>query len=436
MAGHLFVSYSRTDRAYVERLTAHLAAAGFTVWSDHQVEPGEQFGPQIKQAIDTSVAVIPVLTPTSVESRWVIREIIYADERQRPMLPLVLAPCDPPLHLVGVQFESVVGGSMPGDRYIARLHALQGDGDGGPSPATPPPSARPPSPATPPSSATPPLPAISGDRVAAGADRSTTATDPTSTRPRRRRASKPVLLLLIGLATGLGLTLATTAAVVLADHPSPRPSDTHTPGQSANALPTAPTSTGTPTTGTTLVPPTLPSPDPAMAAFGQGWMHEATASCRLVSTDPRLEPNGLGTTGALSEFLCTTPSVPIAIVVGGAGVAFIEYGRSAQARDALQCGNQGTAVVNGMGGPPPGMRSTRVYLGGGSGGRVGYYCESTYTSIDSSSGQVTGVAIAISWTDATQPLAGHLQVWLPPVAMSTYTESIWTQLRDYWSAHT
>jgi hypothetical protein len=136
MAGSVFVSYSRSDRAYVERLAAHLEAAGLTVWWDNQMEAGVPFGSRIQRAIDECDVVIPVLTPAAAESRWVGREIAYADERGKPMLPLVLIPCTAPLVLAGLHLESVVGGQLPGVRFIDRLRVPSMD-DTAPVPGQP-----------------------------------------------------------------------------------------------------------------------------------------------------------------------------------------------------------------------------------------------------------------------------------------------------------
>src|SRR5262245_13081457 len=113
MAGHVFISYSRTDRAYVDKLAAHLTAAGIAGWYDYQVETGESFSLKIRKAIDSCAAFVAVLSPASVASRWVQREISYADEKRKPMYPLRRAASDTPMELAGLQREDVSDGRMP-----------------------------------------------------------------------------------------------------------------------------------------------------------------------------------------------------------------------------------------------------------------------------------------------------------------------------------
>jgi hypothetical protein len=126
MAGHVFISYNRVDRAYVQRLADHLAAAGVLVWYDRAIETGDSFSKLIQERIDGCVAFVPVLTPLSAASVWVQREIGYADEVRKPLLPLMLTDCRKPLQLVDVQHEDVTGGRMPDARYVQRLRALLG----------------------------------------------------------------------------------------------------------------------------------------------------------------------------------------------------------------------------------------------------------------------------------------------------------------------
>lgn len=124
MAGHVFVSYARADRAYVERLADHLESHGFTVWYDYQLVPGQHFSREIQHQIMTSSAVIVVLTPGSVESRWVEREISCADDASIPLLPLLLSACTTPLQLQGIHKVDVSAGGMPPGHFVEQLRQL------------------------------------------------------------------------------------------------------------------------------------------------------------------------------------------------------------------------------------------------------------------------------------------------------------------------
>ncbi|HZM84816.1 MAG TPA: toll/interleukin-1 receptor domain-containing protein [Candidatus Limnocylindrales bacterium] len=123
MAGRVFISYSRIDRGYVDRLAEFLSGAGISAWYDYEIETGEPFARRIQDEIDRCAVVVPVLTPAAASSPWVLRELGYADELRKPILPLLLATCRAPLVVSGLQHESVVGAVMPSKRFVERLRS-------------------------------------------------------------------------------------------------------------------------------------------------------------------------------------------------------------------------------------------------------------------------------------------------------------------------
>jgi hypothetical protein len=124
MGSHVFISHSREDDSYVRRLAGHLRGAGLPVWFDEAINVGDRFGAEIQQQIDHCFALIVVLTPAATASRWVIREISYADDLDKPLFPLLLATCVPPILLQGIQREDVSGGRLPSDRFVEGLRRL------------------------------------------------------------------------------------------------------------------------------------------------------------------------------------------------------------------------------------------------------------------------------------------------------------------------
>jgi TIR domain-containing protein len=121
MAGYVFVSYSRVDRAYVDQLAAHLAEAGISTWHDYDLEAGDEFAQAIESAIDECATFIVVLTPDSAKSKWVRREIARAIRLNKPTRPLLLKPCNPPVEVEGLQQEIVTDGRMPSERFVGGL---------------------------------------------------------------------------------------------------------------------------------------------------------------------------------------------------------------------------------------------------------------------------------------------------------------------------
>jgi formylglycine-generating enzyme required for sulfatase activity len=106
----IFISYSRRDLEFVERLAKDLRAAGLTVWYDlSNLEVGAHWGKEIQNAIQKSQYAIFVLSSHSVESEWVDREFIYADQLKLKIIPLLHEPCSLPLGMLNLQYIDMQG---------------------------------------------------------------------------------------------------------------------------------------------------------------------------------------------------------------------------------------------------------------------------------------------------------------------------------------
>jgi adenylate cyclase len=77
----IFISYSRQDKARVAPLVAALEAAGWSVWWDPEIAPGEEFDGLISRELDAARSLVVVWTAASVDSRWVRGEARDAADR-------------------------------------------------------------------------------------------------------------------------------------------------------------------------------------------------------------------------------------------------------------------------------------------------------------------------------------------------------------------
>lgn len=119
---HVFVSYASHDVEYVRRLLEHLEQARVPVWADRDIAYGAQWATVISQQIETSAAVIVVMTPEADASTWVAREINFAKRWQKPIFPLLLAG-EALRTLAGDGVVDVTDGELPGPDTIDRLRA-------------------------------------------------------------------------------------------------------------------------------------------------------------------------------------------------------------------------------------------------------------------------------------------------------------------------
>jgi hypothetical protein len=121
---HVFISYAREDQEYVDDLDRLLTSAGITTWVDRRrIGAGDRWDNTLREALDACSALVVVMTPTAEESRGVRREILYAEDESKPIVP-VLLDGKRFWYLAEIQYEDVRDGGMPGDEFIDRLRRL------------------------------------------------------------------------------------------------------------------------------------------------------------------------------------------------------------------------------------------------------------------------------------------------------------------------
>lgn len=144
MPGFVFISYSRTDADYVHRLAQFLREHGIDTWYDAALTTGRAFEQEIQDRIDVCAAFVVVLSRAAVGSKWVQRELSYADDHDRPILPLLRETCRLPLRLTNVQYDDVTRGGMPPAAFLDTVRDVVRDRPAGADhPGAAPPSAGP-----------------------------------------------------------------------------------------------------------------------------------------------------------------------------------------------------------------------------------------------------------------------------------------------------
>ena len=93
--GHVFISYSRKDRKNVDWIVRQLTAGGFEVWIDRRDIPGGvDWSDTITTAVTEAEFFILILSPDSIESREVMRELKIAFQSNVPIIPVRLRPVE------------------------------------------------------------------------------------------------------------------------------------------------------------------------------------------------------------------------------------------------------------------------------------------------------------------------------------------------------
>ena len=80
----VFISHASADDMFVAELRRRLEAQGVPVWVDSRnLRGGDELAPEIEQVITEAAHVVVVISPATVNSEWVSREVEKALEVQR-----------------------------------------------------------------------------------------------------------------------------------------------------------------------------------------------------------------------------------------------------------------------------------------------------------------------------------------------------------------
>src|SRR5690242_5061269 len=101
----IFISYSRRDSNFVDKLEAELQMYNFHTWVDRRkIENSQPWKKVLQDAIDQCDVFLVVLSPASVTSRQVRMECSYALRKGRSVIVLEYQPCsEVPIELSTIQ---------------------------------------------------------------------------------------------------------------------------------------------------------------------------------------------------------------------------------------------------------------------------------------------------------------------------------------------
>jgi hypothetical protein len=157
-SGHIFLSYSTTDRPFADDLLRRLESKNVRVWmAPRDVRPGSDYSESIQDAIETSAAVVALVSNEANRSRHVRAEIEIAFSCGKPLFPVRFSDITPAKGLalfLGLgHWTDLFGAGEAGnlDRLAAALN--QPPSRSGAAPAPPPPP--PPPPRSPPAAPPP-----------------------------------------------------------------------------------------------------------------------------------------------------------------------------------------------------------------------------------------------------------------------------------------
>ncbi|NPV67360.1 MAG: DUF4268 domain-containing protein [Anaerolineae bacterium] len=105
----VFISYSRKDAAFVNRLVGDLRARQVPIWLDRAaLTGGAEWLAAIENALEDATHLVLVMSPASNRSKFVRKEALYALEEGKNVIPIRIAPCKPPLLARDLQYIDFV----------------------------------------------------------------------------------------------------------------------------------------------------------------------------------------------------------------------------------------------------------------------------------------------------------------------------------------
>jgi len=113
----IFISYSRKDQDYVNKLVDALRKQELPWWLDNKIDYGDQWTREIEENLKKCQVFLLVMSPSSKESDWVQRELTFAQDLKKPIFPLLLAG-ERWFQVINIQMTDVQGGKLPPDNFF------------------------------------------------------------------------------------------------------------------------------------------------------------------------------------------------------------------------------------------------------------------------------------------------------------------------------
>jgi hypothetical protein len=120
----VFVSYSHADQAFVDKLLRSLKVLPVSVWVDKlEIRVGDSIIDKVASGLRDADALVIVLSPASVTSRWVAEELNAAfmrmmEGREVRVCPALMERCELPLFLAGRKYADFTGNYARGLRDL------------------------------------------------------------------------------------------------------------------------------------------------------------------------------------------------------------------------------------------------------------------------------------------------------------------------------
>ena len=116
---YVFISYARLDKDRVYEEIKRFNEAGFNVWYDEGITPGNEWSDEIARALSKCAVFVVMLTPTSAPREAVLNEISFALDEGKPFLAIYLEDTElsPGLRLRISRKQAILKYNMSEEEY-------------------------------------------------------------------------------------------------------------------------------------------------------------------------------------------------------------------------------------------------------------------------------------------------------------------------------
>lgn len=95
LKNYVFISYSRYDTPFVDRLAVDLRLRGIEIWIDREnIAPGKNWQEAIEDSVKKASTLIFVLSSNSLKSQWMIHELKAYGEKNKKIIPVAIEDVD------------------------------------------------------------------------------------------------------------------------------------------------------------------------------------------------------------------------------------------------------------------------------------------------------------------------------------------------------
>jgi hypothetical protein len=118
--GYFFISYAHDhDDEFTMQLASALRAAEIPLWVDKlDIKTGKPWDVQVETALKNAAGVIFIMSHISRDNDNVLNEIDFALKHTKPLIPVRIDECDPPLRIRRIQYADFV---IPFDVAVKKL---------------------------------------------------------------------------------------------------------------------------------------------------------------------------------------------------------------------------------------------------------------------------------------------------------------------------